>query len=371
MPVKVSLDHDPLLDKARDQARFLGNYTRQYNAGAFAHPTAGELARHPELVRDERAGSERAVVCFKTLSRDTQRTDFTGYPIVQEVGKTVATHVARTPNYMPDLHRFDYVQAYAEDRDLSATLRAMGFGVLGSRVTSAAEVINVWSADGRTMRYRPHDAATVVEMPIPISDDMLRAMTDELAVVDGWDDDFPYYSDGGWSAVCLKGFWPNEPGKGVKPTEMPKSWKAEHRADLARKAEWTTLSSRTPALVNFVRSVPWMERTERVRLLKMKAGSKLGRHTDITDREGGTRDGMITRFHIPLITHRNVALHTWDLDGIKRDHYLSAGRCFYLDARKPHAVTHGGGSDRIHLVVDVVTDERVRSRIAAAYQNAA
>lgn len=351
------------MELARDQARFLGAYTRRYNAGAFAHPTAGELNRHPEMVRDSRAGRERAVVVHKTLTRDTQRTDFTGYPIVQEAGKTVATHVARTPGFMPDLHRFDYVQAYAEDRELCATLAAMGFGVLGSRVTSAAEIIHVWSADGRTMRYRPQDAATVARVGKIGDPTLLRGMIFEMRRVTGWDDDFPYYSDGGWSAVCIKGFWPDQPGKGVKPTEMPRQWKDSHPTDMKRTARWTTLAQKMPATREFLAGIPQFANTERIRLLKMTAGSALGRHTDITDREGGTRDGMVTRFHIPLVTQPEVLLHTWDLDGLKRDHHLAEGQIHYLDARKPHAVTHAGDEDRVHLVVDVINDQSTRDWI--------
>ena len=127
------------------------------------------------------------------------------------------------------------------------------------------------------------------------------------------------------------------------------------------------LSRELPLLTRWVRSIDSWRDTERVRLLKMNAGSALGRHTDITDRFGGTRDGQITRFHIPLITDPAVVMHTWDFDGRRRTHHLAAGHCYYLDARKPHAVENNSDVNRVHLVVDVVTDATVRDQIATAF----
>lgn len=355
---------------AADQARFLGNYTRRYNAGAFAHPLASELAAHPENVTDERAGEERAVVVHKRLARESRRTDFTGGTFVIPAGSRVATHVAHTPNYLPDLSGFTHVMAYAEDHELSGMLAALGKRIVGSRVTSAAEVIHCWGPAAHAVTYPAWDRATVTDVGLRFSESFRAQAEAEVARVRGWDDDFPYYSDGSWSAVCLKGFWPEEPGRGVKPAEMPRTWKAEHKEDLRRTAQWTVLADELPALTSFVKSVPWWRQTERVRLLRMDTGH-LGRHTDITDRAGGTRDGQIVRFHIPLITDPAIQMSTWDLDGRQRDLHLKQWHCYYLDARKPHAVTNPTPLSRVHLVADVVADAEVRSAIARSYFPAA
>lgn len=357
-------------DDAAAVARLLGSYTKAHNAGGFAHPLASELLKHPERVHWERVGSEQAVVVASQLRRASHRIDFTGAEFVIPQGSVVATHVARTPNLMPDLSSYDYVFAYATDPEMSMTLKALGKAVVASRVSSAAEVINVWGPLAQAVRYPDCDAATVVDLGL-IAPDGLDQMRGEITTVTGWDDDFPYYSDGGWSAVCLKGFWPDQPGRGVKPSEMPRSWKAKHRGDLARRAEWTVLSAELPKLTEFVQSVPWWRRTERVRLLKMNAGSSLGRHTDITDRNGGTRDGQIVRFHVPVVTDPAVRMDVWELDGRRVSHHLAAGRCYYLDARKPHAVHNGSSVNRVHLVVDVVADADVRQCITEGYRGQA
>lgn len=349
--------------------RFLEQYAKQYHAGAFATPTRKELEARPELIaEDTRYGEERAVVIARRLSRDSERTDFTGARFGLPKGAYLATHIGRTPNLTPSTGSYDYVMAYAEDRDLSLQLAAEDRRIKASRVTAAAEVINVWGPPGRIQPiYWLWDRATVIGFgrnPLShswIQDEVLA----EVAKVRGWDDDFPYYSDGSWSAVCLKGFWPDEPGRGVKPAEMPKTWKAQHPEALQRKCQWTVLAEDLPRLSDWVQSLPWQ--TERVRLLKMNAGGKLGRHTDITDRDGGTRDGQIMRFHVPLITDPSIKLITWDLDGSRTETHLKPFEMYYLDARKPHAVTNPSSVNRVHLVIDAVADAALRHLVGATY----
>lgn len=356
------------LDITAPAHRFMEQYAKQYNAGAFATPTRKEIEADPGRINDRTTEAGRIVIARTRVERKgARRVDFTGTAYDLPVGASVATHVARSPGALCSFMAYDYVMAYAEDRELSDHLRAEGREITASRITAAAEIINVWGPNGTGRRYADHDLATVTRVPIDIFDlGLQERLTAEVGRVKGWDDDFPYYSDGSWSAVCLKGFWPDEPGRGVKPSEMPKSWKAEHVADLGRTAQWTVLTEQLPALTKLVRGLPYFGKMERVRLLRMTAGGALGRHTDITDRFGGTRDGQITRFHIPLITTPETKLITWDLDGVRREQHLEAWGCYYLDARKPHAVVNGP-ADRVHLVIDAVTNDSVRELIRLAY----
>jgi hypothetical protein len=99
---------------------------------------------------------------------------------------------------------------------------------------------------------------------------------------------------------------------------------------------------------------------------------KLLRHTDITDKASGIRDGQVARFHLPLVTGPRAVLHTWLLNGAQIDHHLSAGTWWYLDARKPHAVTQGEPDlERIHLVADVICDQSTRNYLEASACSAA
>lgn len=365
------------LDIEASPSAFMAAYAKQYHAGAFATPTRAEVNSAAVLVDEEhwadnyptasRRGG-RVVIARKRLKLDSHRSDFTGRLFTLPAGATVALVVAHTPNVLPSSTTlYDYVMAYAEDRPLCEMLAAEGRNITATRVTAAAEVIHCYGPPGLRGRTNAvEDLATVTPMPFYMGDRERAKIAAELGTVTGWDDDFPYYSDGSWSAVCLKGFWPDEPGRGVKPAEMPRSWKEAHLEDLMRECTWTSLSVQLPALMTLVNSITWIRRTERVRLLRMAPGGSLGRHTDITDRFGGTRDGMITRFHIPLTTHPETKLITWDLDGLRHERHLEPYNCYYLDARKPHAVDNGP-VERIHLVIDAVTDLTVRRSIALAH----
>ena len=219
--------------------------------------------------------------------------------------------------------------------------------------------------------YPEYDLATVTPIPLELGLHEARDMEQEASGLAGFRDDWPLYSDGSWGALCLKGFYPEDPGRDMKPLEMNKKWQEANPQDLGRTCEWTTLAADCPALMEWVTSVPWWKDMERVRLLQMSGrngkGGSLGRHTDIGDKQFGTDDGKIVRFHTPLVTHPDIQLHSWDLTGRKTSTHLEQFSTYYLDARKPHAVTNPTGVDRVHLVVDVVSSPEVREYIAESY----
>jgi hypothetical protein len=197
----------------------------------------------------------------------------------------------------------------------------------------------------------------------------------ELGEVDGWYDDYPFYSDGSWGALSLRGFYPEDPTLGVKPSEMSKSWRFAHSADLARVCDWTVLAGNSPTLRRLAEVVAAALRPdrdpsdvlERVRLLRMEArpgGGHLARHSDITDKAAGTTAGKVLRIHVPLVTRPDVTMTCWGLDGAEYAYHLPVGTAWYLDARKPHAVSNPSPVDRIHLTVDVIAGPDTRDLLA-------
>jgi hypothetical protein len=359
---------------ARDAARVLGSYSRRFAAGAFATPTAKELAAAGWLWRDG------LLAATKTLTRDSRRTDYAGLEYVLPKGSRVITHLAvaeDTP--LPDVCDFDVVNAYLDDRHVTAALRGQGRELIAVRVAASSELIGVWGQPGTGRPYPAVERATLRELDLHVSGGERAAVLEEVADLRGWADDYPFYSDGSWGALNLRGFWPEDPTRGVKPAEMSKAWKAEHPADLGRTCSWTTLADMTPATVGLIRritdplGVP-EDGLERVRILRMAGrdgkGGRLGRHTDVTDKASGVRDGLITRLHIPLVTHPAIVMSAWGLTGRRSDVHLPAWTLWYLDARKPHAVTNPTGTDRLHLVIDCHANQPVRDAIAAGTEHA-
>lgn len=358
-----------------DCARFLAHYAKDYHAGAFATPTVKELAKSPEGTVREWGGpnpGQRTVAVVRVLSRNSVRTDFTGRAYGLAAGSVVVTHIARAPGSpVPDLGFADYVYAYREDQELAEGLFAQHRAPMAVRVSAAAEVIACWGQGVEAFRYPEYDAASVTMLPEPFPEPLRSVAVQEVENVSTWADDYPYYSDGTWGAISLRGYWPAEPTRGIKPLEMPKSWQNEHPADLPRRPEWTTAADAAPAIVEWVRTMPWWHDFERVRLLRMAGndgkGGALARHSDVTDKDAGLRDGQIARFHVPIITDPAIQLHAWDLDGRQIDRHLAQWRLYYLDARKPHSVTNPTGVDRVHLVVDVVATKAVRDAVGDAH----
>jgi Aspartyl/Asparaginyl beta-hydroxylase len=344
-----------------EAVRVLSTYCKHYGAGAFATPMAKELTPEDTLHWPGVFGLQ------KRLTRDSARKDFTGVRFVLPAGWRVITHLTAEPGYpLPDLREWDAVFAYAEDTALVAGLVAQGRVPYFTRITAAGEIITCWTY-GTAHRYDPVDIATAVRLPKPPMRNW-DAIVSEAKTVTTWHDDFPYYSDGSWAAISLRGFVRDDPTWGIKPSEMPKKWKDEHPEAMGYRCDWTVLADAMPATVEAIQSDPLYRNLERVRLLRMAGTGKghLGRHTDITDRWAGTRNGHIVRFHVPLITAPGIVMDTWDLAGRKTSTHLGEGETWYLDARKPHAVTNPTTTDRIHLVMDVVADSDVRDAIRAA-----
>jgi hypothetical protein len=349
-------------------ARFFQQYAKRYSAGAFATPTAKDIATHPLLVRDWRGGGGRTVAFMKRLTRPSVRKDWTGQEFVLGAGATVATHVAREPGaVVPSglLEEADYLFTYVEDEPLTQRLVESGREPVAVRITAASEIIYCWGFKGEGKAYPEADLVTFRELQISVSTGLLACVQRELAMLSGWDDDYPFYSDGSWGQLSLRGF-DASPQWGLKPSEMPQKWKDENPDALSRKCGWTELATVCPGLTELSERVAQGQPMERVRLMRMFREGKtarLRRHTDITDRNAGIRDGAISRLHFPLVTYPSVRFHCWELDGRHRDEHMAKHRLYYMDQRKPHAVTNESGRERIHLTVDVVSDFVFRGRI--------
>ncbi len=350
-------------------SRFMQAYAKRYSAGAFAMPTAKDLAAHPDRVR----WWPGTVAVETVLRRHSRRHDFTGAPYTLPAGSSVITHIAREEGAeVPDLRNFDYVTAYVEDEALTESLTAAGRVRVATRVSASAELIAVWAHPGFGRELDPVDDVDLARFPDPAPTAAMREkVLAEVDAIDGWLDDFPLYSDGSWDAVSLRGYRPDDPSWGVKPAEMPEKWHADHPGCRDLRCDWTTLSARTPNLRALIEAVRWWGEFDRVRLMRMRGRpdrpARLARHTDITDRSAGTRPGQMVRFFIPLVTDPSVEMTVWGLDGRPTVRHLEPWGLYYADIRKPHAVVNPSGRDRIQLAVDVIVDDVVRRRIGGVF----
>jgi hypothetical protein len=99
---------------------------------------------------------------------------------------------------------------------------------------------------------------------------------------------------------------------------------------------------------------------ETVRLLKLAPGSLIREHSDF---DLGERFGVV-RVHVPILTNPSVE---FSLGGESVS--MREGESWYLDLSLPHSVANRGTTDRIHLVVDCLVNDWVRSVILGGSQS--
>lgn len=178
--------------------------------------------------------------------------------------------------------------------------------------------------------------------PLPLRADLSNIRADE------WVPHFnTRYYEGSWSGVSLRSVG------GTAAQLYPDPTAQGRYAD-------TQLLARCPN----IRTA--LERFEcpllAVRLLRLKAGSSIREHKDYNL---GFEDGEI-RLHIPLLTNSGVEFF---LDGERLT--LSEGECWYINFNLRHRVENYGASDRIHLVIDCVVNDWLRSQFPHGWANAA
>lgn len=92
--------------------------------------------------------------------------------------------------------------------------------------------------------------------------------------------------------------------------------------------------------------------TESVRFLRLGPGAKIREHRDY---KLSIEDG-VARVHIPVRTTDEVEFF---LDGKRVE--MKEGEAWYLNFNLPHHVTNNSGEARVHLVVDCIANDWLRS----------
>lgn len=167
------------------------------------------------------------------------------------------------------------------------------------------------------------------------------------------------YSKGDdWTAISLRGYGPT-PLDILKPNVLKS--KVNESAELQ---DTDLLSDQRFTIVKEVlKKIP--STFERVRLMKIKANSSIGKHSDKIDKDFGLEDGKIVRIHVPIRTNDQVEFCLWE-GSEKTTNYLKEGHFYYVDVRAPHAVTNNSDVDRIHLVVDTYVNSDILGLLGIA-----
>ena len=167
------------------------------------------------------------------------------------------------------------------------------------------------------------------------------------------------YSKGdAWTALSLRGYG-EDPLDILKPNVLGSKVKTEV------KLQDTHLLGNPSfrAVRDIMTRIP--STFERVRLMKIKAKSAIGKHSDRIDKDFGFNDGNIVRIHVPIRTNEDVVFYLWE-GREKTFNHLKTGHFYYVDVRAPHSVINNSNEDRIHLVMDTYVNHEVKELLGLA-----
>ena len=167
------------------------------------------------------------------------------------------------------------------------------------------------------------------------------------------------YAKGGWDALSLHGY-------GNHPLDILKPGVLKSSVNIDTKLQWTTLSVITTMkpILGMLKKLPC--EFERVRFMRLEAGKVIGKHTDKIDKDIGFDDGDIIRIHMPIRTNDNVVFTLYEntKDKAGTEYNLKTGHYYYTDVTKAHAVRNTSDIDRIHLVADCYSNEKMRALLS-------
>lgn len=163
-----------------------------------------------------------------------------------------------------------------------------------------------------------------------------------------------YNKDNHWEAISLRGY-------GSDPTNILKPGVLKS-ADVSTQLQDTYLRAmlEMQPINNILAKIP--AEFERIRIMRLKSGTKISKHTDKVDKEIGFEDGEIVRLHVPIKTNEKVKFFLYEgktIHGV----YLQPGKYYYVDVTKAHEVNNEWDQDRLHLVADCYSNQALRDLI--------
>ena len=264
-----------------------------------------------------------------------------------------------------------WAEIFEEDQLSKTAVEDSGFMYVGTKILAGSEIKGLYVL-GRPVESKddPAELTTLSVLEEGFCTDSTRAeILNEVEKFGGWAQHYSSYNKGkSWTAFAIRGFVPNDPTFIIKPSEMSRKWKLENVSLLENSCSDTVAAVNFPKLLELVSRIPGFREgdAERVRLMRLSpGGGELTRHADITNRDAGVADGCLARLHIPLVTNPQVIMTQWNHRGTKVVGHFDVGDLCYLDQRQPHTVVNGGATERIHLVVDMKSNSKLREKISA------
>lgn len=353
-------------------------YNKEYNiysASVFSAYKKNDIARdlhEKKLIKFDDAYYVKSVA--KVKSPITCYHDVTiGYKEPGDItlSKLIGSDISQFYKIFDSLHDKNiWVYVWQDDTKWNTILENNGFKFINGKVTTFAEVYNIWYRPGYNILLD-----SIVEKQHPKLSDLeqiaLKKIGDvDISLIDEIDDrlkslyldfaksDLTAYVNKDWSALSLRGY--SDDYKFIAdPNEMSKKWHEKHPGPFT--LQDTKLFNEFPMVrklfTNIFSYVEW----HRICFMKMKPMGTLTRHTDQIDWNHGLTLGKLVRFHFPIYTNPKVICQAWELNGNLVEMHMEKGKFYLLDTRKPHKVINDSNEERIHLTIDVRINEKVKN----------
>jgi len=159
-----------------------------------------------------------------------------------------------------------------------------------------------------------------------------------------------YNAKGNWDAISIRGY-SDDISNILKPGVLESNVEEQP-------LRWTHLYEQAELLPlkEILLHIP--AEFERVRVMRLKAGTRISKHTDKVDK--AIKNGDIIRLHVPLKTNSKVTMTLWENKDAKV-YNLETGKYYYTDVSKPHAVENSADFDRLHLVIDCFNNPKLKN----------
>lgn len=259
-----------------------------------------------------------------------------------------------------------WLYIWAESEEDNRFARECDFKKVGPKITSFGEIYNVYyrGEERNFPKINPAEFLSIKKV-FDVDREIVDKIRGKVSFLPLFTNHYSNYNKGkSWSALSLRGY-SDDPSFITKPSEMNDKWLKEHEDDNFQLQD-TYLYKDFPEIKKLLEQFDDTE-IHRVRFMKLSSlKGELQRHTDQVDVDSGGSVGKLARLHFPIITNEKVVFTVWGCEGQEQCVNMKEGECWFLDTRKPHKAINGGSEDRIHLVVDVLVNERIQELLCAA-----
>ncbi|HEX3153668.1 MAG TPA: aspartyl/asparaginyl beta-hydroxylase domain-containing protein [Candidatus Angelobacter sp.] len=319
-------------------------------------------------------GQTQCIIVGTLLQEDTPVADFTGVvKFVMHTGDMFVERIAfqdfdcarKEISRILDAHETVFFELWEEKPECRQIVDYFDLKWLCTRILQTDELVGVYASSSCAISVEYDECDLIAIAPVKIEKLDIADCAKSLERVPAYIDHYSMCSkDKTWSAVSIRGYG------GLsefisKPSEMSQAWRSSNPEKLDWVIADTPLRAQLPEFEPLINAIPGNK--HRIRLMRLKpGGGEIYKHTDIQDKDAGTAEGKLMRIHIPIVTSKYVKFECWDLRGVSQINHMGIGEAWYMDVRKPHRVENYGKIDRIHLVIDVESNESLKRLLSGS-----